>query len=458
MKKEEDTRYKEKLKVLVNHSKNLSSISNSLNVVNQDLDNSVVDSEKLIESFNIDLSTYKNNQYKLNDNELKIKVQKKWEELITEVDENGHDKLDISLILSAEEISGVKNSLDQLRGDFKALNRLDKIDWAIAGLTGVTSALVDILLIQMPKRPGFLGEKAVKGGPLSNYIKETISNSLTNKEIRTLEQNNWVPYDSSHSKSLAEKVDGLGPRTHRFQTLGHDPILGFIFGVRDILHSEMTSIDKNGKLIIQSINSEEKNILGMNIFEAIVRVFGHLKSDICTKSGIPAPLMPLIQLLQIGEFGKQKYTIGQISRSMYASGYDFSHFLSMSIPVLIIEVLVRILYLIKNLNSGKSLTESIPIDTLTNKKPKLQTMLFTAHLFATTANAGKVYLTQSPLAINYPQWIIFAKYSFKQIKWNGYDKSYKMNAYVQKHIDDKWNLIHLQLDQLLESTEEIIYL
>lgn len=50
------------------------------------------------------------------------------------------------------------------------------------------------------------------------------------------------------------------------------------------------------------------------------------------------------------------------------------------------------------------------------KHPKLATMLFIGHSAATAVNAGKVYFTQNPMAINYPQWIAFAKYSYKQLK------------------------------------------
>lgn len=458
MSRKSDDRFKKETKVLISHSNTLLELSEDIDELNQNLDQSIYNSEILLKSLNIDLPKCEVSKFKTYQKKAHLNVHKTWSDLMAEAEEVDDDDVNISMLLSEEEIQRVENSLKQLNGDFKDLHRLDKIDWSIAGSIGMISALVDIFLVQMPKRPGYLGEEAIKGGSLSNYIKEILTNSFTQQEIRELEKNNWVPFDAAHSKTLNETVEGLGPRTHRYQTLGHDPILGFIFGVRDILYSEMTAIDKNGKLIIQSIDSKDKNIFGMRLFEAVVRVFGHLKSDVSTKSGLPVPLMPLIQFIQLGEFGEQKYTIGEISRTMYRSGYDFAHFLSMSIPVLIIEVLVRILYLIKNLQGGKSLLESIPFDTRNNKKPKLQTMLFTAHLLATTANTCKVYLTKNPLAINYTQWIIFTKYSLKQIKWVGYERAYKKNMHVQEHIDDKWDVVHIQLNRLIEDTGEVIKL
>jgi hypothetical protein len=107
------------------------------------------------------------------------------------------------------------------------------------------------------------------------------------------------------AKGINVKVEGLGPRTHRFQSLGHDPVLGFIFGVKDILRGTFTSIDTNGHLISQNVEIKDPTILGMNLFEALARVFGHMKSDIGTPGNLPVPLMPLFNILQFGSFGEK---------------------------------------------------------------------------------------------------------------------------------------------------------
>ena len=110
----------------------------------------------------------------------------------------------------------------------------------------------------------------------------------------------------------------------------------------DILKGQFTAIDKHGKLIVQAVDISGRDTVGMNISEAIARVIGHMKPDIATPPGLPAPLMPLLQFLQVGSIGKGGYTIGDFSRIIYRQGYDFSRFIAMSIPVLLIEVIVRI--------------------------------------------------------------------------------------------------------------------
>lgn len=64
-------------------------------------------------------------------------------------------------------------------------------------------------------------------------------------------------------------------------------------------------------------------------------------------------------------------------------------------------------------------------------------MLFIGHSAATAINAGKVYFTQNPIAINYPQWIEFGKYSYKQLKWMLIEKPNARDAYVSGRLNEQ---------------------
>lgn len=68
-------------------------------------------------------------------------------------------------------------------------------------------------------------------------------------------------------------------------------------------------------------------------------------------------------------------------------------------------------------------------------------MLFIAQAGATAINVGKVHFTQNPMAINYPQWIAFAKYSYKQLKWAVVEKSMARDAYINGKLADSWKEI-----------------
>ena len=73
-------------------------------------------------------------------------------------------------------------------------------------------------------------------------------------------------------------------------------------------------------------------------------------------------------------------------------------------------------------------------------------MLFIAHAGATAVNAGKVYFTQNPVAINYPQWIAFAKYSYSQLKWVLIDKPSLRDAYVRGKINEELDAVIAEAD------------
>lgn len=66
--------------------------------------------------------------------------------------------------------------------------------------------------------------------------------------------------------------------------------------------------------------------------------------------GLPAPFMGLLRMLEdpVGSsnFGKQ-------IEYMYVNGYDFRQFIVTSIPMSIMEVLMRVFYVAKQVSLGK---------------------------------------------------------------------------------------------------------
>ena len=213
----------------------------------------------------------------------------------------------------------------------------------------------------------------------------------------------------------------------------------------DILTGRMTTIDKAGKIVSQVMENyaDRKE---SDVFAAIAKQIIHFKSDITTSMGLPAPLMGLFNLLQFGSIGEEEQTIAEIVQGMYYEGYDFIHFCALSIPVMLVEVVVRLGYGIKRIKEGHSVKESIPFSLDREKHPKLGTMLFIGQSAATAINAGKVFFTKNPMAINYPQWIAFAKYSYQQLKWVLLDKPEERDAYVRGILYDELTEVYADID------------
>ena len=261
-----------------------------------------------------------------------------------------------------------------------------------------------------------------------------------------------VPYDAQDNRNTTVNVEGLSAYYHRLLSLGHDPLLGFVFGVADILSGRMTTIDKAGKVVSQVMENYADRTEA-DVFAAIAKQIVHLKSDMTTSMGLPAPLMGLFNLLQFGSVGEYEQTIAEIVQGMYYEGYDFVHFCSMSVSSMLVEVVVRIGYAIKRIKEGVAIKNAIPFSTDREKMPKLGTMLFTAHSAATAINAGKVLFTENPMAINYPQWIAFAKYSYQQLKWGLITKPALRDRYVLDAIDGELQEVYEDIDLLFEDMQ-----
>ena len=88
----------------------------------------------------------------------------------------------------------------------------------------------------------------------------------------------------------------------------------------------------------------------------------------------------------------------------------------------VVEVIVRLGYAVKRIKEGHTVKDSIPLSLNREKHPKLATMLCIVHTGAVAVNSGRVYFTQNPVAISYPQWIAFAKYSYVRI-WGCIDNN-----------------------------------
>lgn len=357
----------------------------------------------------------------------KVMVVPSWEQLCVEAEQSVGTGHPLESIFTEAELKKNSQEIQLLNAEYNQLHHLDKYDVAISAAAGMLGAAVDILLVGIPQKT----PEGLKGGTLANYVRDWFDKKFPGEEMEKLANSkvSKVPYDAQDNRNTTVQVEGLSAYYHRLLSLGHDPLLGLIFGVADILTGRMTTIDKTGKIVSQVMENyaDRKET---DVFSAIAKQIIHFKSDITTSMGLPAPMMALFNLLQFGGIGEYDQTIAEIVQGMYYEGYDFIHFCSLSIPVMIVEVVTRIGYAFKQIKEGHSIKESIPFSLNREKHPKLTTMLFIGHSAATAVNAGKVYFTQNPMAINYPQWIAFAKYSYKQLKWVLIEKPNARDAYV----------------------------
>ncbi|HFI0035220.1 TPA: hypothetical protein ACGOTT_000107 [Streptococcus suis] len=364
-----------------------------------------------------------------------------WEQLVEKANQQVQDEIIFEDILTADEINENREVLKALTAEYKAIYSLDTFDILLGVGSGILASLVDILLIGMPT-------KSADAGPLANYVRDRFKAVFPPGEMENLEFAK-VPFDAQDNRNTKRIVNGLSPQYHRLYSLGHDPLLGFIIGVLDIMNGQMTTIDKFGKIVVQDmpnyLDRKEENI-----FFAIAKLLVHFKSDITTSMGLPAPLMGLFNLLQFGEIGKEEETIAQIVQGMYQDGYDFIHFATMSIPVMLIEVLVRLGYACRRLSQGASLLDAVAFSTNRKKYPKLGTILFTAHSVSIAVNLGKIIITENPLTINYPQWLAFFKYSYQEVHYQLFIEPEQKRRFFEEHDCLQYDRLYTDIDTLFE--------
>lgn len=356
-----------------------------------------------------------------------------WGKLVEDARANHGSNHHVGELLSEEELASADERVRILNEEYNTLHRLDPVDVTIGVSAGILSSVVDILLVGIPERTS----EGTRGRPLENYVRDWFLERFPPEEMERLARgvSSKVPYDAPFNAGFtSEYVEGLWPTMHRLYSLGHDPLLGFVVGTLDILRGKMTTIDKFGRILSQEIpryaGREEASV-----FAALCKQVIHLKTDATTSMGLPAPLMGLFNLMQFGSVGEEEQTIAEIVQGMYYEGYDFQHFCAQAIPVMLTEVVVRLGYFLKRVLEGHGIRESIPITADRERRPKLGTMLFMAHSVTAAVNAGRVMFTKSPMAINYPQWLMFTYRSFQQAKWVIFDKPLKRHDYVMQALE-----------------------
>lgn len=117
-----------------------------------------------------------------------------------------------------------------------------------------------------------------------------------------------VPYDAIKTGSHVRDTE-IGGTTHRYRTLGHDPILGWIFGTANIMTNSLTKTNFETYQVknMQMIRHYPMGVAGMLdravsysvhdpklLAVSVARQAIHFGSDYFTKQGLPVPLIATV--------------------------------------------------------------------------------------------------------------------------------------------------------------------
>lgn len=254
----------------------------------------------------------------------------------------------------------------------------DKYDYLIAVSCGAIAGLIDILFIGTPvdsKVQDWTDEQVrqmvkhfakICGWRPKEEKKDSISSA-----IGFLEKKFPVCYDQAHTAAVNSEFD-MAAINHHMKSLSHAPdIIGLYFSIMNQFTNTSTFLD-NGNLITICSNGYELqgHNLVAKLFCGFANWLGHIMSDIAGSSGtgnrgsgIVIPFFELFGLCNFGEFqvGKYRNTLAVVATKTFQEGYDARFGLSMTIPVLICDLSIKLLWAFKRHFYKKcSLKECIP--------------------------------------------------------------------------------------------------
>lgn len=261
-----------------------------------------------------------------------------WDEVVDEANIVINYDVELEDILTDREFENAYRDLERINREFSRTVKLNKTDISFLFLASALQTLRWVLMPELGEKvnsetriddkSGDAKVKQKKDEYLKNHKDWDSSKEAQGRKGRQREGKSWeeiiyssVPYDATKgSPSQNVKLEG---KYHRYKTLGHDPILGWVFGTANILTDTIT-LNNFTSYRIEKMKFTSEKVLLPSMFEeayclikddfhrlpaAIFRQGLHFESDKYTKLGLPIPIL--------GVFSEN------ISGKLYKSQYDY---------------------------------------------------------------------------------------------------------------------------------------
>lgn len=232
-----------------------------------------------------------------------------------------------------------------------------------------------------------------------------------------------VPYDAMNatdeSKKLIPSIRGLNNEgsningtNHHVATLGHDPVLGWIFGTMNIISQKITFInlmtfdvvynnplqlDKWGQSIdyskpssvasmlyycVESINEDAKRLPA-----AVFRQGIHLQSDKLTKQGLPIPFLSSISPEKAQHIIEMGWNSVEVERLLKKALKDAAIVGTQALICMLINLIIKAIYLMGSREDDKM--------ELKLREVRINKILLISNLIASTSNVLYVAVSRN---------------------------------------------------------------
>ena len=211
---------------------------------------------------------------------------------------------------------------DIMHGTREILDDLDQQFTLATGLNSTDATFLFLAIGLQMARQYFLSNNTMKLEDIKRNGKtvktssqrgDELVQSVYDKSIGLIAPADWkkvlfqsVPYDATSRSDLISYNAGLAGYNHRYRTLGHDPILGWIFGTANIITSSLTKSDFETYYVkdmhimrryplgvtgmmknAAKYSMEEPSLLAVSVARQAI----HFGSDYFTKQGLPLPFI-----------------------------------------------------------------------------------------------------------------------------------------------------------------------
>lgn len=317
------------------------------------VDNNISSSEQLLLSLGYGEQLTK--AKKQSEEKTKTKKHREWDirsydELVENAEQIYVEDIGIEDILSQEEIGYCVDKREEINKQFcRETSIINKLDLQFLGIAVALQVTKSLLFPVVVSKVGYGNsiDKANRVAHDDKGIKSKIrekQDEFVGNKSKTNVKEKWVniiyqgvPYDAI--KCAPNVKVGLSGNNHRLHTLGHDPVLGWIFGTLNILTDTITLNDytthrvsrKPTMITAQKVGVIETFMEGfevtkehkMNLPAAVFAQGLHLASDRPTKKGLPVPMLSTFNESLATTLYKNEYDVLCFGRDVAVIGSSF---------------------------------------------------------------------------------------------------------------------------------------
>lgn len=381
-----------------------------------------------------------------------------WEQLVNEANESIKQEIVLEDLLTTDEINNVLIELDAINAEFSRrtsiFNKVDMSFLAIATALQVTKAL---LFPYIAKKFGYgnsfdASERLAHNDKAIEEAHKKANDKFRDKHLKNHKSGNWInllyqtpAYDITvGSGDIGINMEG---RYHRLHTLGHDPILGWVFGTANILTDIITMNIYQSYRVVRKpkmkITSERVSILTLfnesydviqedflNLPAAIFAQAQHLKSDLYTKQGLPIPLLEIFNENLAGQLYKGQYDTLCLARDIKIVGVSY-------VVSTIMDMIIGLVHgLFRSKDESKELFEI-----------RTRKILLISNSIATSSSIVSTYITQNVKNLDIGSLLVTVSHLFNDIRFITKIKS----EFIQNEIDKRLQAEFDEIERLYQS-------